>query len=275
MGLKTLAVCAAAVALGAPSVSVDYLAGRQQADGGYAEAGGSSSPGLTGWTVLALAAAGRRPGRPEAAAAYLARQEAPAATDLELQLLALAALGQPVGFLADRLEALRRPDGRIGPLVNSTAWGLIALRAAGRPAEPSSVRWLLRRQARGGGWSWAPRSAADADDTAVAVEALRAAGVEARNAAIVHGLAYLRRAQNRDGGFGQRPGLPSNAQTTAWVLQGFAAAARDPGPAARSYLARLRRPDGSYRYSARYGTTPLWVTSYVVPALERRPYPLQ
>jgi hypothetical protein len=39
------------------------------------------------------------------------------------------------------------------------------------------------------------------------------------------------------------------------------------------YLSRLRRADGSYRYSVRYGTTPVWVTAQVVPALAGRPVP--
>jgi hypothetical protein len=37
----------------------------------------------------------------------------------------------------------------------------------------------------------------------------------------------------------------------------------------------MRRPDGSYRYSARYVTTPLWVTAQVLPALAREPFPLR
>ena len=41
-----------------------------------------------------------------------------------------------------------------------------------------------------------------------------------------------------------------------------------------AYLARLRRDDGSYRYSRRYVTTPVWVTAQVLPALLRKPFPL-
>jgi hypothetical protein len=40
------------------------------------------------------------------------------------------------------------------------------------------------------------------------------------------------------------------------------------------YLHRMRRNDGSYRYSARYLTTPVWVTAQVLPALARRAFPL-
>jgi hypothetical protein len=37
----------------------------------------------------------------------------------------------------------------------------------------------------------------------------------------------------------------------------------------------LRRPDGSYRYSTRYATTPVWVTAQVLPALAGKPFPLR
>ncbi len=274
--MRMLAVVSAAVALAGavPPGSVHYVLGRQQADGGFAEAGKASSPGLTAWSILALVATGTQPTRSLDAAAYLARQPASAATDLELTTLALVALGHPVDALADRVQALRRPDGRIGALVNSTAWGVLALKAAKRPIDGTTLRWLLGHQARSGGWSWAGEGEPDADDTAVVVQALRAAGLSARGRAISRAFAYLRRAQRADGGYGEEPGDPSNAQTTAWVLQAFAAAGRTPPSGARRYLLRLRRSDGSFRYSSRYVTTPLWVTAEVLPALAGKALPL-
>ena len=275
--MRAIALIAAALSLhgAVPAQSVEYVQARQQQDGGFAERGGRSTPGLTAWSVLALKAAGRAPQKPIEAAAYLARQETPTATDVELTLLALAALGHEVRVLADRVDDLRKPDGRIGPLVNSTLWGVLALRAAGRPARPPTIAWIVRNQHRSGGWPWAPGGPPDTDDTAVAIQALRAAGMSPRSRPILRGLAYLRRAQRPDGGFAQLPGGRSNAQSTAWAMQAFAAAGRDPGLAPQRYLARLRRPDGSYRYSAGYTTTPLWVTAQVLPALSGKPFPLQ
>ena len=46
------------------------------------------------------------------------------------------------------------------------------------------------------------------------------------------------------------------------------------GTEAVAYLKRLQRPDGSFRYSARYTTTPVWVTAQVLPALARKAFPL-
>jgi hypothetical protein len=162
---------------------------------------------------------------------------------------------------------------RPGKLVNATIWTILALRQAGEPAPRALVRSLLAAQRPSGGWSWHAASAADANDTAAAIQALRAAGVRGRP--IDRAVVFLRRHQNRDGGFELTAGRGSDTQSTAWAIQGLLAAGRAPGARAYRYLARMRRPDGSYRYNARYVTTPLWVTAQVLPALARQPFPLR
>jgi energy-coupling factor transport system substrate-specific component len=135
------------------------------------------------------------------------------------------------------------------------------------------VRFVLAQQARSGGWAWYLHGQPDSNDTAAAIEALRSAGVTGRP--IQRGLAYLARLQNRDGGFELTPGRGSDAQSTAWAIQAFVAAHRPVPAGAIRYLQRLRRPDGSFRYSKRYATTPVWVTAQVLPALARRSFPLR
>jgi iron complex transport system substrate-binding protein len=269
VGLK-LAVAAAALALA--SSPADFVTAHQQPDGGFAEAGQSSDPNLTAWAVLGLTAARKTPDRPPAD--YLAGAPATTANDVALRILALRALGRDTGALVTRLEGMRGPGGRIGTLVNSTIWGVLALRSAGRPAG-TSVRYLKRAQRPNGGWSWYPHGAADSNDTAAAIEALRAAGVGAHTRAVQRGLAYLRRLQSRDGGISLTRGRAPDAQSTAWGIQAFVAAGEEPGRKAFRFLASLRRPDGSYRYSKRYSVTPVWVTSQVLPALARKPFPLR
>jgi hypothetical protein len=279
-----LAVAAAglAVAAGAPApvqaaaapASVRYLESRQTAGGGFAEPGGQPTPGLTAWAVIGLRAAGVPERDLAAAREYLARTEGQleTASDLALALAARAALGERPQPLVARLRAQSRRDGRIGPTVNSTVWALIALRAAGQPAPRASVRYVVAQQHASGGWPWAPRGAPDSNDTAAAVQALRAAGVRGR--VIARGLAYLRRHQRPDGGFELTRGRGSDAQSTAWAVQAFLAAGHAPPRGSLRYLQRLRRADGSVRYSSRYAVTPVWVTAQALAALARRPLPL-
>jgi prenyltransferase/squalene oxidase-like repeat protein len=267
VGVKLLAVALAGIALATPlTQSADYLQSQRGADGGVAEPGGQADAALTAWTILALRAAGRDPGEKS-------REYVRAAEPGDVAQTALRALALGDGALLDRLERARRPDGRIGPLVSSTAWSVLALRGAGRKARPATVRYLLRQQRRDGGWSWHPSGAPDSNDTAVVLQALRSAGVRGRP--LARGARYLRGLQAKDGGFRLVRGRAPDAQSTAWAIQGLLAAGVRPGRAAYAYLASLRRPDGSYRYSKRYSVTPVWVTSQVVPALAGRTFPLR
>ena len=261
------AVAAVAVALAA--TPAQYLQSRQQADGGFAEPGARSTPGLTAWASLALAADGGPIG---GALAYLQAHEGEltSTTDVALAALAEVALGGDAGELLDRLRPAA--DGSFGQ-VNATAWAVFALREARRPVPRSTARFLLAQQRRSGGWSWARGGGADSNDTAAAIEALRALGV--RGTPIDRGLAYLRRLQNADGGFELSPGRGSDAQSTAWAVQAFVAAGKEPPRGSLDYLRGLRRPDGSFRYSRRYVTTPVWVTAQVLPALARKAFPLR
>ncbi len=135
------------------------------------------------------------------------------------------------------------------------------------------VQAILGAQAKGGGFPWSKGGTPDSNDTAAAIEALRAAGVG--GASIRRALVALRTFQNRDGGFALTKGRESDAQSTAWAIQALISAGQKPGKPPFRYLSRLRRGDGSYRYSVRYGTTPVWVTAQVVPALAGRPFPLR
>lgn len=254
--MKLLALLAATAALATPA---GYVQGQQRADGSF---GGMQ---LTAWATLGLVAAGADTG---GAAAYLAARQPETATDAALVAMARAAAGDVPADLLPRLRA-HQP----GKLVNATIWTILALRQAGEPAPPALVRAVLRAQRPAGGWSWLAGGAPDANDTAVAIQALRGAGVQGRP--VDRAVAFLRRHQNPDGGFELVFGRGSDTQSTAWAIQGLLAAGRNPGAAAFGYLRRMRRPDGSYRYNARYVTTPLWVTAQVLPALARKPFPLR
>jgi hypothetical protein len=255
---------AALVAAAALAVTTVSFVQAHATNGAYAEPGGTTDALLTSWAVLGLRAAGApAPGSLD----YLRSQEATLTSTTDVALVALAeqALGDRSEALLARLAP--QPSGRIGPTLNSTYWGVLAL---GR-ASPATRRYLLAHQAGNGGFAWAVGGQPDSNDTAAALEALRVAHV--RGAPVARATRFLRTFQNRDGGFELTRGRGSDAQSTAWAIQGFVAAGVRPPRSAFAYLARLRRPDGSYRYSARYVTTPVWVTSQVLAALAHKPFP--
>jgi hypothetical protein len=271
--VKLLALAASSLLLAASGPvagSAHYLEARQVAGGGFAESGRAPDPTVTAWTTLALVAAGGSGDVLARARAYLAAAEQAlrTPTDLALNAAARAAAGEQPTAVLDRLRA--RPPDR---LVNASIWTILALRQAGEQAPAAHVRAVRGAQRPSGGWGWFRGGAPDSNDTAAAIQALRTAGISGR--AIERGVAYLRTQQNRDGGWGLARGRPSDAQSTAWAIQGLLAAGRKPGAAAWRYLGGLRRLDGSYRYSLRYATTPVWVTAQVVPALAGKPFPLK
>jgi hypothetical protein len=259
-----LATVAAAIAL---AVSPAQFLQAHATDGAFAEPGGSADASLTAWAVLGLRAAGAdAPGSLQ----YLQSQESTLQSTSDVALVALAerALGVVPQALLARITAAAHPDGRIGETVNSTIWAVLAL---GR-SPAATTRYVLAQQARGGGFAWNAGGQPDSNDTAAALEMLRVAHVTGRP--VARAAAFLLGFQGRDGGFALAKGRGSDAQSTAWAIQGLVAAGRTPPRSAFAYLARLRRPDGSYRYSASYVTTPVWVTSQVLAALAKKPFPL-
>jgi len=257
MGLAAFVV-AAALAV----TPQQFLLTRQGKDGAFAERNGQASVSLTAWAILGLRAA-----HTPVDDRYLRAHEDALQTPTEIALGALAE-GRPSPALRARLEALKP-----GSSINTAAWQLLALAQAGQPLPPETVRFLRAHQSKNGGWSWAVGVTPDSNDTAAVVQALRAAHVSGKP--IRRALVFLRSLQNKDGGFALVRHRPSDAQSTAWAIQAFIAGGTRPGRRAYAYLTRLRRGDGSYRYSARYAITPVWVTAQVLPALAGRSFPLR
>ncbi|TML09929.1 MAG: terpene cyclase/mutase family protein [Actinobacteria bacterium] len=272
MRLAALAAATAVVAASPTPSGVGFLQAHQLESGGFAEAGNPAYPQLTAWAVLGLRATGASPNG--ATGRYLVQHEPELTSAAALALVVLAenAIGQNPDRPLGRLRALERPSGSVGRLINGTAWSVLAFRVGGAPIQPRTIRWLLARQTRAGGWGWTP-GAADSNDTATVVEALRAARVTGRP--IRRALLFLLRFRNPDGGFELTLGRGSDAQSTAWAIQAFLAAGKPPPRGALAYLKGLQRADGSFRYSTRYTATPVWVTAQVLPALARKPFPLR
>jgi energy-coupling factor transport system substrate-specific component len=240
------------------------------------------------WAALGLAAQGtdpldiRRGGR--SLFDYVSAGTGPSSDpgSLERTILVLRSSGSSAR--SDLVAALARHfggNGSISNQVNLTAFGILALRAAGEGIPGAGASWLLRQQNPDGGFSFATAGApSDVDDTAAALEALAGVGGSA-DASRARAVAYIRGQQNRDGGLPEQGGGDSNAQSTAWAVQGLLAAGTSPGslhragaPSPLAYLGSLIAPDGHVRYSRGTDQTPVWVTGEAAMALAGKPLPL-
>jgi len=272
--------------------ALDYLKGRQQSDGGFAEPGKASSEQLTSWAVCAIASAGkdasswRSSGR--SPLDYLAGRVAGTTklTDLEKDCLAVCSAGlDPRSFggrnLVEAIKSHIGGDGHIGVLVNEHCWGVIAL-AAAKEAVPANCRaWLTAHQNIDGGYGYAADSGSDPDDTGAALQALVAAGESASGNAVTRALSYLQFCQASDGGFTwQTQG--SNVGSTAWCVQGLAAAGEDAGSSTWTasgktpldFLAGMQQGDGHYRYTKSSDANAAWMTAEAIPAVLQKAFPL-
>jgi energy-coupling factor transport system substrate-specific component len=288
--LLLLLLAAPAVAgAGTPADRAErWLLRAQNDDGGFGAAPGqASSPLYTGWSGLGLAAAGhnprdlRRPGG-HSLASYVQRGAGSVRDigEIERTVLLLEAAGlSPRRFggrdLVAAIRSRRRADGSISGYVSYTAFGILALRAAGVPVAGPTVGWLRSAQNADGGFGVAPASSSDSDMTGAALQAFAAVG-RGRSAAARQAVDWLRANQNDDGGFGQFRGRSSNAQSTSYAVQGLVAAKAGRAALTRAlaYLRGLQRGDGSVAYSSTSRQTPVWVTAQALMALERAPLPV-
>jgi energy-coupling factor transport system substrate-specific component len=280
-----------------PKASVRYLERAQNADGGLGPAPGAGSTQMhTGWAALGLAAAGRNPRDVERGGRslvdYMAANVDKLRGDLgerSRTILALRASGVSPARLGGRdllgeLVREQERDGSFAGLVNTTAFAVLALRAAGRPASDRAVRrgaaFIAGEANPDGGFNFGGKGGpSGADDTGAALQALAAAG--RRGSKVVRRAAdWLERTQNADGGFSLQAG-PSNAQSTAWAVQGLVAAGRNPARVHRggsrsplAYLRSLVGSDGAIRYSRTSAQTPVWVTAQALTALAGKAFPL-
>lgn len=255
-----------------------WLESAQNGDGGFGTSKGSdSSAAITGWAMLGLEAAGRSPldvsRRGHTPVDFLRANigELTSAGDLARTILALegAAL-DPRDFggrnLVSELQKRRASNGSFVGWPGSTAYAVIALRAAGAADSlQKSLSWLGNVQNGDGGWGDVPGQPSNADVTGAVMQAMPS------SKAAAGGLAYLSRHQRSSGGFAGGSG-EVNSQSTSWAAQGMVAFGADPadiesgGMSALDYLAARQVPDGHYSYSASSDQTPVWVTAEVLVA---------
>ena len=257
------------------SSSGSFLASSLDANGCARESGAAASVNLTSWAALGLVASDRSAG---SAAACIERhaKALTSTTDIELAVLALAAAGRNPSNAGGRnlVQAIQASlrSGRIGTLVASNQFGILALKAAGAPIPTAAKRTLLADQNRDGSWPVSPGSDGDSNLTASGIMAAVAAGIAPTNTKVVRAVVALMRFRSRNG-YALTAGSPPDAQSTAWALQGLAAVGKRDR-AAEAYLASLQRSNGSFAYQRGLAITPVWVTAQAALGLARRPLPL-
>jgi energy-coupling factor transport system substrate-specific component len=270
------------------SSAAAWLVSVQNGDGGFgSSAADNSGSEMTAWAMLGLEAAGRNPldvarsGHTPVDFLRGSIDELKSPGDLARTILALQGAGlDPRQFagtnLVSRLLARRRDNGSYEGWPNSTAFAVIALRAADATGGlDRSLSWLHEVQNDDGGWGDVPGSPSTADGTGAVMQAL-----SPDSKAVQRALSYLRQAQRPGGGFPLGGNSAVNSQSTAWAIQGILAAGGDPssfrrgGKSAPEYLGARQQSDGHYRYSKDSDQTPIWVTGQVLVAAAGDFYPV-
>ena len=178
--------------------------------------------------------------------------------------------------LVAAVERRRRANGSIAGYVSYTAFGVLALRAAGAPAGAKTIGWLLSARNADGGFGVAPASASDSDMTGAVLQALAAVGRagqpgRARRGGVAARQPERRRRLRRSSAAAAR--TPSPRATRSRDCWPLARAARRC-PARSATCAACSARDGSVAYSTASTQTPVWVTAQALMAFERAPLPL-
>ena len=255
----------------------DYLFAAQDSAGGW------NSVGQTVDVILAVEAAGWQPSSLQiegnTALNYL---EASLGAYLESgpdavgkAILGVQALGQdPTDFaglnLSDILmEEYDETAAAFGDPANTwhQAFAILGLSAAGSAVPQDAVATLISLQQDDGGWEYAAGFGSWPDNTALTIQALLAAGIDATDPVIEDAMAYIHSMQTEDGGWG-------DASTTAYVLMALnalgesdanwvTANASDPITSLMSY----QKANGSFVYSWEYADDSVMATASALLAL--------
>lgn len=258
----------------------EYIFDQQQPDGGY----GSSGLGQDTDAVFAVRAAGYDPAKDARAGksavdylkAHAAEADKPAAA-AKAALAAKAAGLDPkntggTNFVAVITGGLDAGTKRYASDDFSDSLAILGLACTGNAVPGDALSALKATQLADGGWGFA--GASDADTTAIALQALLAAGAPKSDAAATKAVAYLKASQAGDGGWGFDP-TASNTSSTAFAVQALLAAGENPQSAAYTkagvtpiaFLLSQQAQDGSFA-----GFDPLFATNQVLPALAGRTF---
>ena len=274
--------------------ALKWLKKIQNADGGFANPGDESSISKTSWAIMALVAAKQNPhewkSNGKSPIDYLKEHVNESVgkmgtADFARTILALVAAKENpknfsgINFVA-KLKDKVKDDGQIGDFIYTTIWGILALKACGENVT-KSVEWLINQQNDDGGFAWAVGEKSDYDDTAAAIQALIAAGVDRDDKVIKRALEYLKTGQNDDGGFRYFGNSASNAASDAWIIQALVAAGKNPtlwkknNISVVDHLLSLQTDEGYFKYTNIQVSNPGYMTVCAIMALLGKPHPIK
>ena len=276
VALPFIAASAALPETDAVNRGAAYLKSIQLPDGSY----GTDSPGQNMDSIFAVRAAGFDPAKDlkdgKSPVDYLLANvglidSAAAAAKAALAAKALGLDPRSVGGV----DLIAMAEAAYDPVTGAYAGDdfsqsivIIGLACTGNTVGDLAADPLRETQIEdSGGWGFS--GFADADTTAIAIQALLAAGVPANDPDVVEALDYLKASQAADGGWGYDPAA-SNASSTAFAVQALLALGEDPesatytkgGNTPITYLLGQQQADGSFA-----GFDPTYSTNQVLPAL--------
>ena len=182
-------------------------------------------------------------------------------------------------LIARIMAGYNEETGVIGDNVFIHSTAVLALASAAAPVPEKAITALEAFQTPAGGWAFMGSGDPDVDTTALAVQALIAAGRPANSGPAGKGLGYLHGLQNADGGFPyQSPsafGTDTNANSTGLVAQAIIAAGDQPESWAASQgnplgaLVTLQQPSGAVAYQGAFASDNILATVGAAQALYR------
>lgn len=232
--------------------------------------------------------------------AYL-KPKASASLAHEYYLMAIVAAGENpwdfggVNVAAQLLDLFDEDESQFGQtgIINDDFWAIISLVGAGVDPGHDIIQaardFIIDNQNNDGGWGSSisgsgEESNSDPCDTANAIMALIAAGEDSDSDVIEDAFDYIRSMQNDDGGFPyQHSTTSSDIASDARVISAVRAAGDDPtgsewesdeGRSPFDHALSVQQDDGGFAW-VESETSDGWMTTYILPALVGRYWPVE